>query len=243
MSRRIGADQSRSDSFPSFPASSREAIESAVSRFARPGAWLDSQTRIDIVLETRQARDCRLCLERIEALSPYTVSGQHDRISSLPDFFVELTHRLSTDPGRITGAWAHEILEFTGPERYVEAVSLVSTGTVADTFCLAFGIEVLELPPAQPGEPSQISSSNVVDVGAFVPVSNLTEPPERWSHMSRMGHVRASLGLVPAAFEEFWDLFEQLEDSTRNERPDVPFGPPQIEFVRSRVSALNSCFY
>ena len=74
-------------------------------RIASRGTWFDGETRVAIAAETRNARGCRLCAERKEALSPYAVEGTHDSLGALPENLVEVIHRIVSDPGRLMRKW------------------------------------------------------------------------------------------------------------------------------------------
>ena len=79
-------------------------------RLAKPGYWWTGAERVAIAAEVRNAWQCALCTERKAALSPYTISGAHERVSELPDVARDIIHRVTTDSGRLTQAWYHEML-------------------------------------------------------------------------------------------------------------------------------------
>jgi len=74
-------------------------------RLASPGTWLDGATRVAVAAATREARDCRLCRLRKLSVSPNSQTGQHDDNSALPVGWVDIVHRIATDPGRLTRGW------------------------------------------------------------------------------------------------------------------------------------------
>lgn len=53
---------------------------------------------------------CRLCQDRVDALSPYSVDGAHDDLGHLSDGAVEAIHRIRTDNGRLTKTCQRENL-------------------------------------------------------------------------------------------------------------------------------------
>ncbi len=47
-------------------------------KLGRPGTWLTGEQRVAVAREVRNAATCRFCADRKAALSPFSVSGQHD---------------------------------------------------------------------------------------------------------------------------------------------------------------------
>lgn len=84
----------------------REDFTAAHSRFwkrlAAPGAWWTGAERVAIAAETRHAWQCRLCRARQSALTPTALDGQHDHLNALPEAAVDVIHRVTTDPGRLS---------------------------------------------------------------------------------------------------------------------------------------------
>src|SRR5229473_830517 len=74
-------------------------------RLAQAGNWWTGAERVAIAAEVRHAWQCSLCKARKAALSPYTIAGTHDYVSTLSESAVEVIHRVVTDPGRLTQAW------------------------------------------------------------------------------------------------------------------------------------------
>ena len=84
-----------------LPAAHRRAWR----RLAEPGTWWTGAERVAIAAEVRNARRCRLCAERKQALSADSVSGQHDTVGGLPTAAVEVAHRVTVDNGRLSQTW------------------------------------------------------------------------------------------------------------------------------------------
>ena len=103
-----------SDALAASPYKIREdltsALEKAVAEVAQTGAWLSAEQRLAIAIEARHAWDCQLCKRRKEALSPYSVEGEHDHLGELPETWVEAVHRIVTGSGRITQSWYESLL-------------------------------------------------------------------------------------------------------------------------------------
>ncbi len=225
------------------------AHAAALRRFAAPGAFLDGATRRALVEATRAARACRLCASRRAALSPAAVAGTHERAGhdgALGAPLVELAHRLTTDPGRVTTAWFDALIAAgLSREEYVEATGLVGAATVVDTHAVALGGVVPSLPGPEPGEPSGEANPVVVDAGARVPIMDADRPLPPWDRRpgpGKVANIARALALVPFAQHEFWDVFTPHYRPLQLEPGDA-MGRPQIEFVASRTSALNACFY
>ena len=99
-------------------------------------------------------RRVELCRQRREALSPYTVPGEHMSHAGLPKEALEAIHRLKTDASRITEKWVRETVDgVLGEERYVEIVSIVAIMTALDTFDHALGRSLRALPAPLAGAP------------------------------------------------------------------------------------------
>lgn len=218
----------------------REAHEAAINRFAEPGTWLDSGSRVAILLETRAARSCPLCLERKGALSPYTVKGNHQAQTRLTSDLVEVVHRITMDSGRLTRSWYQEITDAgISPETYVEVVGLVATSIILDSFGAALGAELAEPPVAKRGEPSRESNPDVIDAGAWVPILDL-EQKETDLEIPTAPNIFRAMGLVPSAIEHFFSVMRSQYSLTEYE---ITLGRSQIELLAARVSSLNQCFY
>ena len=212
---------------------------------AKPGAFLTGATRIAVVREARAALDCPLCAERKAALSPFAVTGaEHatlvDTGELLDASIVDVIHRLRTDPGRLTRAWFDEIIAAgVGVGTYVEVVSVVTTTVIVDTLHRSLGLETPELPEPVAGQPSGETNLNAVDAGAWVPVmagqQDLAE-----TGLPTVPNIARAMGLVPSAVALFFRTFRphyQLKDI------QLTISQAQAEFVASRVSSLNECFY
>ncbi len=211
-----------------------------ISGFSGPGTWYSGEERIAVLAETRAARHCGLCTARKTALSPYTLQGEHDSVTGLPEPVLEVVHRITTDSGRLTEKWFHSIMGagLSEPE-YIEIVSLVATATVLDSFAVALGCEVAD--PGEPldGEPSRIRNDQVCDGGAWVPLYDLPQEMTD-TGLPTAPNIFRAMGLVPSGIDHFFGVMRS-HYALADQEADI--SRSQIELIASRVSALNECFY
>jgi len=214
--------------------------QAAIEAFAQPGTWLDSETRIAILNETRAAASCPLCQERKSALSPYAVSGVHSAVTKLPENIVEVVHRLTTDSGRMTLSWfKHTIETGLSQQAYVEVIGLVSTLLIIDSFSQALGCELAQPPAPVAGEPSKESNPDVVDGGAWLPMLDVEQNPTELELPTSPNIFRA-MGLVPGAIAHFFAVMRSQYSLTSY---DISLSRSQVELIAARISSLNQCFY
>lgn len=216
----------------------------------RPGTWLTGAERVAIAAATRTARDCALCRERKDALSPYAVQGVHDGASPLSPAWVDAIHRMATDPGRLSRRIVDELAaQDTDDATYVELVSVTVFTMALDAFHRALGVEPLPLPEPEAGEPSRQRPELLDDVGGWVPVLSTRSPVARtlFAQALRASNAARALSLVPEASRLQIGLAEALYVPLRALAATAVEGRTldraQLELVASRVSALNECFY
>ena len=208
-------------------------------QIASAGDFFTGAERIAIVRSAREALQCQLCGDRKTALSPNSVSGEHDDASGLDPAIVDFIHRLRTDPGRLTKTVFAALTRTISEQAYVEIVSVVASSVIIDTLHNALGLGVPQLPQAIPGKPSGSFNAEAVDAGAWVLI--LAAPSDMAdTGLPRVPNIARSLGLVPSALELFFLTFRPhyaLKDI------DLSISQSQAEFVAARVSAMNECFY
>lgn len=213
-----------------------EAQQAAIRAVAQPGDWLAGAQRIDVWRQARDAATNELDQRRRAALSPSAVSGTHGPTEHLAAAAVEVAHRVASDPGRLTRAWAQQQIAELGEEVYTEIVGLTAIVSVVDRYHHAIGDPLPDLPAAQPGEPRRVRPGDVGDIGAWVAQST---GPTR-------ANVSRTLSLVPQT-NVTW---RELVDSHYSHGPEFmdtvwsrPLSRPAVELVASRTTALNECFY
>jgi hypothetical protein len=220
-------------------------------KLARPGAWWSGQQRVAIAAEARQARRCRLCEDRKQALSPEAVSGSHDRGSDeqLPVAAVEATHRIASDPGRLRHAFYQSVRDAgVSDGHYVELVGITSRTVMFDVYQRAMGGAPRPLPEPSPGEPSCIRPQGVTDSTAWVPMLSprLARGPEADLYPTPQApNVIRALSLCPDEVRQLLWLEEvqYVESHILDLDFDRVLSRPQIELLTARVSAQSRCFY
>ena len=208
---------------------------------ASPGAFWSGAERVQMVAEARAATACALCVRRKAALSPFAVEGEHDAVSDLPPVLIDMIHRLRTDPGRYTRTVFDGVLAVgISREHYLEAVSVVNAAVIVDTLHAALGLPLPDLPTPESGAPIGQPAADVVDDGAWVPLTRVDDRTATITGLPGAPNIARSLGCVPSAVALFFTAFRG-----HYALRDIPLAvsQAQAEFIASRVSALNECFY
>ena len=223
---------------------------------SNPGSWWTGAQRLAIAQSSRDARNCPLCVERKSALSPFSVQGDHaatSQLLTLPDTVRDAVHRISTDPARLTGSWVDGLIdEQFNHGHYVEMVSVIVTLISIDSFHLALGIPVEDLPEAARGEPDRYWPAGAdIDV-AWVPMIYPDKLSEReadiYSGAAQTGHVIRAMSLVPDAVRQLNALsaahyLPTPEVMKMDSCGSLILSRPQTELIAARTSVLNDCFY
>ena len=207
----------------------------------QPGDFLTAKQRVEIVRIAREAMDCHLCADRKAALSPLGVSGEHHCTSDLFDpIIVDFIHRVRTDPGRITHSLFETVTSVWSKEEYVEAVAVLNSSVIIDTLHNAVGLGWPGLPLPAPGQPTRVSNAQVIDDGAWIPILDVGPNETGETGLPQVPNIARALGLVPSALDLFFTTFRP-----HYALKDIPLSisQAQAEFVASRVSAMNECFY
>ncbi|MBW1685709.1 MAG: hypothetical protein JRS35_11705 [Deltaproteobacteria bacterium] len=222
-------------------------------RLANAGTWWSSAERVAIAAEVRNAIGCRLCLARKEALSASAVEGQHDSTTALPEAAIDVAHRVTSDPGRLSRSWFDGIMAAGLSEgQYVESIGIVVTLVSIDDFCRALGLPLHPLPSPLPGEPSRYTPEGVTREDGWVSMIASGRTGEAEADLfaefpgGRTGNVIRAMSLVPDAVRELHDLSASHYLPAKNViklRQGRAIDRMQIEFIAGRVSALNECFY
>ena len=218
----------------------KTAHETAWNKIAGPGDFFSGEERIEMIRAARDADDCELTLARKNAISPFAVTGEYVGDYLLDSNTIDVIRRIASDPGRLTKAWFDQVIaNGLAPEEYVEVVSVVTTSIIIDTLHQALGLAQPLLPQAREGNPRKVLNSGAIEIGAWLPV--LDVPSQTAVHgLPKAPNIARSLGLVPGALQLFFGTFSP-HYSLSNIQSSL--SQDQAEFVASRVSAMNECFY
>ena len=224
------------------------AHRGAWERLAAPGNWWTGAERVAIAAEVRNAAKCALCSQRKAALSPEAAQGPHDRVSELPDPALDVVHRVTTDPGRLTRTWFERTLAAgLSDAQYVEIVGVVVAVVSIDSFHRGLGLAPEPLPEPEPGEASRYRPASARSDGAWVPMIDKASGDEADLWRGRTANVIRAMSLVPDAVRQLKDLsrahylpLEMVVDASASRGS---LTRPQMELIAGRVSALNECFY
>ncbi|MFP6565562.1 MAG: alkylhydroperoxidase-related (seleno)protein [Myxococcota bacterium] len=245
---------SYSDSVYPIRADFGEAHRAYWHELARPGCWWNGAERVAIAAAVRSARDCGLCAERKQALTPNAVQGEHAHAGVLPTVAVEAVHRITSDPSRLSKAWVDGLAkQGLSDAAYVETVGIVVAVVSIDSFHRNLGLPLEPLPKPEGGEPSGYRPPSAEPGEAWVPWIR----PEKASGsetdlyfgMARVPHVGMAMSLVPDAVRAMGRLSEAqyialaIVAMPGRNQPGRALERAQIELVAGRVSALNECFY
>ncbi len=223
-------------------------------RLASPGSWWTGAERIALAAEVRRATACQFCGQRKDALSPYTLSGNHDAepASPLTDDAIDAVHRIVTDQSRITQVWVDGLVERgMRIEAYIELVGLVVAVFSIDEFNRALGLAPEALPGPIAGKPTGYCPDHTDSETGFVPMiprnKAVGAEADLWAE-GRGANVLRALSAVPDAVRDWKSISAVQYLSVEGMAnmigdPDRAMNRMQMELVAGRVSAINQCFY
>lgn len=225
-----------------------DAYRAAWTRIASPGTWLTGTERVAVADETRRARNCAICRERKNALSPNAIQGDHDHAGILSAPMVDQIHRITTDAARLTQSWHQSLIdEGLEVEAYVEALGVAVQTISIDGFHRAMGFPLEDLPTPLPGDPTRVRPEGLVENEAWVPIQEASRlASELGLPGGQAPFVIRALSLVPAevlAWRDLSNVQYLSADSMMSFKKVRALDRSQIELVAGRVSALNECFY
>ena len=228
-----------------------DAHDRAWTAIASAGTWLTGRQRLAVAAEVRHALECPLCARIRAALSPNAVQGAHDSRGPLRPAEVELVHRVASDPGRLTEAWANSVLaRGVADGEYIEIVGLVAMVMIMDTCMRALGLPLRELPAPVAGEPTRYRPAGAKKQAAWLALTEPEDATEADGPMypsPKAGYIYRALSLVPQSVRDYWALacahylppqyVYQFDKSIR------AISRPQTEVLAARVSAMHQCVY
>ncbi len=228
----------------------RETHAAMLDHLRRAGSWYTGAERLAIAAESRNALGCPLCLERKKSLSPELPTGEHARVSDLPEALVEIAHRIRLDPQRLSRSWFDRVVaKDLDEEHYVELVGIVTFTAGIDYFCRSIGIPPFRLPEPLPGEPSQHRPENVRGGTAWVSMlapEDATGAESDLFDSEFVPNIARALSLVPDHVRvlqvESASHYVSMAD-IQNPTVQRDLDRLQMELVAARVSAMNECFY
>ncbi|MBT3992008.1 MAG: hypothetical protein HOE97_15895 [Rhodospirillaceae bacterium] len=228
-----------------------DAHQEAWAKIAAPGTWLDSEQRLAVVAEIRQARSCDFCHEIKDALSPNAVTGVHTATGALSDAEVELIHRGVSDPGRLSQKWTQDVLAGGLSEgEYVEIVGIIASVMIMDTATTALGCPDTDAPEVVTGEPSRYQPPGARVEAAWLPIVEPEDAVEADGPMypsPKAGYIYRGLSSVPESMRNYWAMANehylpgqyvyQFDQTIR------AISRPQMELMAARGSGLHQCAY
>ncbi len=231
-----------------------DAHRRAWRRLAAPGTWWHGKKRVAIAAETRNTAGCEHCRDGKAALSPYSVEGSHRSLGQLPESVVEVVHRITTDPGRLTRAWFDRAINGgISDGEFIETVAVVVTTIAIDTFTRAIGLRPHPLPKPEGGEPSYARPTGAKPGPAWVPMLAPEDMTAVEACLEKVyvspdpTFIRRALSLVPSEACGLFDMVDAqylpgaiMPDLATRHRAITR---AQMELIAGRVSAINGCFY
>ena len=236
-------------SYDAFPvrADLSEAHQRFWAELAKPGSWWTGAERVAIAAEVRNVSQCALCQARKQALTPSSVTGEHDSLGALPAAAVEVVHQVTSDPGRLSKRWFDEAQAAgLSDGQYVELIGVLVALVSVDSFCRGLGIPVHALPQPVAGEPSGYRPASAIDgVGwlPMIPSDAVTGAEAGLYPAKRMPNVLRALSLVPDAARIVLDLLAAHYVRVGGASSERAIDRSQTELIAGRVSALRECFY
>ena len=237
--------------FLSVRADLRSALDLAYKHIGETGDWLTGAQRVSVYAEMRQAWDCQLCRDLKAELSPYNIRGKHDTLGELPEAWVDVIHRVTTDPGRLSERWFQEAL--TGgmeEDEIIEVINVCVQAIAIDVFTSGIGLSLPSLPATGTGEPLRRRPSEAKTGpgwAATIAPEDVGDDFADFYDGDRHFYIRRSLTLVPGECRRLWHLLNSLyiEDPRITELEGVERGisRAQMEFLAARASALLGCYY
>ncbi|MBT4521782.1 MAG: hypothetical protein HOC23_17425 [Halieaceae bacterium] len=229
-----------------------EAYRQYWQALASPGSWFSGVERIAIAAEVRNALTCPFCAERKNALSPYTLEGEHQQGSVLNAIAVDAVHRIVTDQSRITEEYVKDnIASGFSEEQYVELVAITVTVFSIDEFNRALGLGPEPLPEPIAGEPDHYRPDQAQSGTGFVSMipehGAVGKEADLWPN-GQTANVLRALSLVPDGLRGWQRVAaQQYLAPERLMQFSSPTGRTinrmQVELVAGRVSSVNECFY
>lgn len=216
-----------------------------ISALGDPGTWGTGAQRLAIVQEARAARYSAGVQEADEA--PQIADAE------LPEAARRVARQLAVRPQDFDRkVYDAALTDGLSDAAYTEIVGLVSRISNFDVLARGLGIDMVPLPTAKTGAPTQVRPVEAVQEDAWVPtIPNGAAGGELGKDLyggQMMPYIIRSLSLVPEELRAHLELEEiqylPLERFMEFDYEHHPgFSRPQVEVVAARVSVFNECFY
>jgi hypothetical protein len=241
--------------FDSAPVKIREDLYNAIgvahSQLGKSGDWILGTDRTKIMAEVRNAQVCKLCFNSKNAMSPYSITGDHDTLTNLPNSWINIIHRVTTDSGRLSKRWFLEsVTSGLSEYEFIEIVSVCVQTIAIDIFALGIGAQIPPLPKGYSSAPGrEITSGAKIGPGWISTVDPKDADAELSDFYGNDNHfyIRRSMTLLPKETIRLWALLDNLylEDPRIHELEgkDRGISRGQMEFLAARASALLGCLY
>ena len=137
------------------------AHDHAWSALSQPGTWWSGAQRREL------ARTAMLAVSDVDPSPPWvaasTVSANDLQINFVSSAAHDAVYRIARHAATLTKDWYQRTTQEIDPLAFVELCGIVCTVATVVAFRRALDLEIPELAPAIPGEPSRIKPANVVD--------------------------------------------------------------------------------
>ena len=229
----------------------KNALGLAYKHIGETGDWLTGAQRVGVYAETRHAWNCQLCRDLKAELSPYNIRGKHDTLGDLPEAWVDVIHRLTTDSGRLSERWFQEALSAgMAEDEVIEVINICVQAIAIDIFTTGIGLSAPPLPVIGTGQPLRRrppEAKTGPGWAATIAPEDVGDDFIDFYAGDRHFYIRRSLTLVPKECRRLWKLLNSLylEDPRITELEGVERGisRAQMEFLAARASALLGCYY
>ena len=163
---------------------------------------------------TRHAPDCELCQLQNATLSPSAVEGTHDSVTDLPAAYVEIIHRVTNDPTRLSKYWFERVIASgLAATVYAEIVAVIGIVHSVDVFCRTLDISAPALPAPDLGQPTRIwpvGAKHLDHWVALLAPADLTPGDADIYADSNAANIYRAHSLVPDEVLTFRDLDKHL---------------------------------
>lgn len=162
---------------------------------------------------------------------------------------MEVIHRLTLDHTRLSRSWFDGVMAWLHDGVYVEMAAIVATVTVLDTFAGVVG-RPEALGTSRSGMPDLVRPSGLTRRHNWVETVDPTAAGGLVADLygtEGVATVVEALTLAPRAAAAFWAVAGPAYLKPGGADPghvtDGSLSLTQVEFLASRLSSLNECFY